>query len=614
MNRNAPGNLFLIVLFAIAGCAKISSPTGGMRDRIPPVVEESIPENSARNFRGNEIEISFDEYVVLENINDKFMVSPPMKKRPRVYTRGKSVRIDYEDTLRDSTTYTFYFLDAIRDLNEANILENYRFAFSTGPVIDSLSVTGNVYNSPDLEVPEKTMVLLYRDFMDSAVVKQLPDYISRVDQTGYFRFDNVKEGSYRLYALKDDDNSKNYNRVEEAFGFYDSLVTVTPEKNYIPPVKDTLKVRPFTKGTKAASVPVQTKTVGTKAPAVPELPALIGDHKIMLFLAPKKTRYITDSDRPSKYKLTYTLSLPPDTMHFNFSIPEAESDGYFIEKTSGRDTITVWLTDSALYSQPQLLTVVEYPFTDTLGIDRYKQDTIPMRFSAPRAPRSGKVSRPKLTLQNNIASGSLKPGHMLVFTSETPLSEPDTTRIRLYQLLEKSRLKLPYTISRDTADLKKLIIDAGFRGPNQYLLIADSASFSNIYNEHTDSAGIRFAVREAESYSSLILNISGCEGKCIVQLLDKSEKLLAQNTIDGKGKVVFPLLDKGVYRARIIFDLDGNGKWTTGNFFTGSQPEPVSYYPGELEIPENWQTTQTWDVKVKNFKEQILRQKPKATR
>ena len=89
--------------------------------------------------------------------------------------------MEFEDQLKDSTTYTLYFQDAIKDLNEGNILDNYQFVFSTGTVIDSLSVTGNVYNSVNLEVPEKTLVLMYSNPEDSAVIKNLPDYISRVD-------------------------------------------------------------------------------------------------------------------------------------------------------------------------------------------------------------------------------------------------------------------------------------------------------------------------------------------------------------------------------------------------------------------------------------------------
>ena len=229
--------VIMSTLFVLIGaCAKVSNPTGGPRDRTPPVILESVPEYGAKNFRGKSIIITFDEYVALDNINDKFMVSPPMKKKPRVFVRGKNVITEYDEALRDSTTYTFYFQDAIKDLNEGNVIENYQFVLSTGSVIDSLSVTGNVYKAYDLETPEKTMVLLYRELADSFVVKHLPDYISRVDLKGYFRINNVKAGKYRLYSLKDGDNSKNYNLPDEEFAFMNSPIEITPENNFIPVV------------------------------------------------------------------------------------------------------------------------------------------------------------------------------------------------------------------------------------------------------------------------------------------------------------------------------------------------------------------------------------------
>ena len=293
MNRSIVARFitYVSILYLIGACAKISAPSGGPRDRTPPVVVKSIPENGAKNFRGKRFAITFDEYVALDNINEKFMVSPPMKKKPRVFIKGKSVIVEFEEDLKDSTTYTFYFQDAIKDLNEGNILDNYQFVFSTGPVIDSLSVTGNVYNAFNLEVPEKTLVLMYRELADSAVVKHLPDYISRVDQKGYFRIDNVRPGIYRLYALKDDDNSKNYNLPEEEFAFMDSPIEITPEKNFIPVVKDT--VREENEAVKIKDTYRQRRIHKLQDTIVPK-----GEYPLMLFAARKKTIILTSSGRP----------------------------------------------------------------------------------------------------------------------------------------------------------------------------------------------------------------------------------------------------------------------------------------------------------------------------
>jgi len=619
MYKRMINRLFLIsaLIIIISACAKISSPSGGPRDRLPPVVVKSDPVNGARNFRGNKLAIVFNEYVVLDNISEKFMVSPPMKKKPRVFIKGKGVDVEFDDKLKDSTTYTFYFQDAIKDLNEGNVLQNYQFVLSTGPVIDSLSVTGNIYKSFNLEVPEKTLVLMYRELADSAVVKHIPEYISRVDLNGYFRIDNVRPGTYRLYGLKDLDNSKNYNSLDEEFAFMDSTVVITPEKNFIPPppvVKDTTIIK---KGInkKAASVK-DTTTVRKGVNKEPEPVTLIGEYRLFQFAAQKKLHYLSKSNRDLKYQMLYILSLPPDSMKFEFYIPGVDNKAYFSEPSRNRDSLKIWLTDSSLYSKPQIETIVRYPYTDTLGTLGYKQDTILMRFLPPRAPRVIKIKRTVFTFESNILSGSLKPGQTIVFNSKTPFRQPDLSRIQLYELVQATRQNVPFQLVKDSTNSCKYYLKTKLAEGKKYLFIADSASFGNIYNEYSDSIGVKFSIKDSELYSKLTLEVKNYKGDRIIQLLDKTEKLVAETYMKKDGKVVFPLLETGFYRVRVIYDLNGDGKWTTGNFTAGRQPEPVSYYPGEIEFKPGWELEFTddkaWDIGVKNFKDPKLMEKKKG--
>lgn len=607
MNWNLFPRFFLLsALFILtAACAKISSPSGGLRDRTPPVVVKSVPLNGAKNFRDKTISITFNEFVVLDKISEKLMVSPPLKKKPRVFLKGKSVITEFEEELKDSTTYTFYFQDAIKDLNEGNILENFKIVFSTGPVIDSLSVTGNVYNSVNLEVPQKALVLMHRDMADSAVVRHLPEYISMTDQFGYFRIDNIRAGKYRLYALKDVDNSKNYNLVEEEFAFMNSPIDVTVDKNLIPVIKDTTKLKAETKETK------KIKEI-KEALNVQDTVGLSGEHQLILFTGLKKNHYLTGSSRSQKYFLLYTLSLPPDTMEFDFHIPGADADSYILERSINRDTLKVWLADSSLYSQPLITTLINYPFTDSVGMLGYKEDTVQMRYVMPRVPKGVKVKKVKFTFETNIRNSVMKPGENIILKSQTPFIQPDTSRIRLFQQLDSTKISIPFSLIRDSLNSCRYFLNANLLPAKKYLFIADSASFGNIYNEYTDSTGIKFSVREIESYSKLTLNIDSVKGNCIIQLLNNKEKLAGETYIKKDGIVVFPLLESGVYRIRAIFDLNGDGKWTTGDFSSGRQPEPVSYYPDEIDIKTGWEIDNKWIMGSENFKNQKLREKVKS--
>ncbi len=575
---------FLIpVLFVAFGCAKMNAPSGGPKDKDIPVIVKSIPENGATGFTGKEILVTFNEYVVLDKISEKFMVSPPMEKKPEIVVRGKSIRIRYEDELRDSTTYTFYFQDAIRDINENNPINNFQFVFSTGSFIDSLSVTGNVYSALNLDPPENTMVLLYSHLNDSSAIKQIPDYITRVESNGEFRIDNVHPGTYRLYALSDADNSKNYNNRDESFAFYTEPIQVTPEKNFLPVIKDTVTIKPAAAGKVAVKPPV------------------IGEYPLVLFRAERGLHYLTSSSRKQPFQLFYALSLPPDSMKFEFTIPGVSPKAWFIEKSRYSDTITVWLTDSTVYNRQRIETIVRYPFTDTLGITAMKDDTIPMRYQAPRAVRTKVVKRTPYKVSTGI-TGQERPDKKIIFAAQSPFMPPDTSRLALFELLKDQKIRHPFSLSRDTTNASSYHLNTELKPGRNYLLITDSAAFSNIYGEYSDSAGIRFSVLSPESYGKLILDLRGFKGGKIIQVLDNQEKLVRQVYRRDTLKIEFPLLEKGKYRVRAIFDLDNDGKWTTGDFYLHRQPEPASYYPEEIEIKENWEIVNPWKLIPENSK------------
>lgn len=589
------GVIIATAFSVILSCARQMPPSGGPRDFTPPKIARSVPVIGSLNYKGKSVIITFNEFVVLEKLNEKFMISPPVKKRPKTMLRGKSLYIEFQEKLKDSTTYTLYFQDAIRDLNEGNIIPNFQFVFSTGNILDSLSVTGNVYNSSDLEATENTLILMYRQLADSAPVKLLPDYITLADINGGFRINNIKEGTYCLYALQDKNNNKKYDLADEGFAFMDNPIEINHIKNYLPIVivKDTIKVK-------------------TPRKIVPKVPLIDGEYKLFLFTTLPKKHYLTSSSRKPSNLLTYTLSLPPDSSMFEFSIPDADEKSYFIEKNNTRDTIDIWLTDSLLYSKPQIKTILRYPFTDSTGLTKLKTDTIQMRFIAPRAIKT-KVAKNKFGFSTNI-SGNIKPGQQILFSSKTPFRAPDTTKIRLYKSGKAGRLVIPYIFIKDSLNSKRYFMKAKLTEDSTYLFIANKASFGDIFGDVSDSTGIKFSVRTSDSYGKLTMNIDSVHGAVIIQLLDSKEKVVHEQKIKKDSKIEFPLLEKGIYRVRAIYDLNDDGKWTTGDFKTKQQPEPVSYFPTEIEIKINWENQEDWNLSTRNQKDQKLRTKKDQNR
>jgi hypothetical protein len=232
-----------------------------------------------------------------------------------------------------------------------------------------------------------------------------------------------------------------------------------------------------------------------------------------------------------------------------------------------------------------------------------------MRFITPRATRGTRVKKSAFKFETNIKGNIVKPGQQIILTSATPFRQPDTSRIRFYQVLDSLKEKVVYSLIRDSSNSCRYILKSDLLEDSKYLFIADSASFGDIYNENSDSVGVSIALKKSDSYGKLTLAIRNCIGNCIIQLLDSKEKLISETAIKADGKVVFPLLDAGVYRLKVIYDLDGDGKWTTGDFNKGRQPEPVSYYSQELDIKTGWEIDQDWDIGKQLTKEGKLKQK-----
>ena len=595
--------LFLLFLF-ISACAKIGSPSGGPRDREPPVVMKTVPIANSTNFKGRRITITFDEYVTLDNINENLIISPPLKSRPKVWLKGKSVIVDIDEDLREDYTYTFNFQNAIKDLNEGNILEGYKFVVSTGPVLDSLSVTGNVYYAENLEIPEKIFVLLHNNLDDTAVRKSLPDYIGTIDRSGYFNINNIRPGTYNLFALKDMDNNKRYNLDDEEFAFLNYPIEVFADTSWIPPpvvVEDTTAI--------SEALPEITTIVQDMQAQEADSIALTGENKLFMFKKAFSTRYLKSSQRTIKNRLDFVFSLPTTDMPVEFSLSDAAKNSFIIEQSIDKDTLMVWLTDSALIENNLLSAIIKYPFTDSIGVV-YKTDTINMRYVEVRAPRGGTTERQQapLTLRNN-SQGGIKPGQKLVLRSETPLIEPDTSFMRLFEISEKDTSKISFSLQKDSITTTRYIVETKLLSDKRYLFVADSGAFRDIYNACTDSIGIIFSLRSVDLYGQLSFNIQNIEEEpIIVQLLDRTEaRVVMETRMTGSGKAVFSLLDPGTYRARIIFDADNDGKWTSGDFDKKRQPEQVTYYPDEIDLKANFEIEQDWDAGARNEKDQKLR-------
>lgn len=210
-------------------CANIVAPTGGLKDQTPPKVKNSIPKNGSLNFTGNKIELNFNEFIKLKNPEKEILISPNLKYEPEYKYSKKKVEIKFKDTLQQNTTYTINFGGSITDVNEGNVDSTFSFAFSTGPIIDTNKISGNLINTLSGKPESNFYVFLLEDSLPKFSKKYTISYYSKSNAGGQFQIKNVKNGSFYLFVLKDENFNKNYDIGFESIAFMKNKIEVNKD-------------------------------------------------------------------------------------------------------------------------------------------------------------------------------------------------------------------------------------------------------------------------------------------------------------------------------------------------------------------------------------------------
>jgi uncharacterized protein (DUF2141 family) len=221
------GSILSLLAFGLLtgpGCANIVPPQGGPRDSLPPRLLKVVPADSSTNVHSKTVEFTFDEFIDLQDTRNNLTISPMFELQPTVTAKLRTLTVKLQDSLEANTTYTINFGNAIRDINEGNVLRDFSYAFSTGPALDSLTLSGQVQLAETGGVDSTLTVVLYRSMQDSAVSLQTPRYITRLDREGKFQFRNLPSGTFAVYAFDDESRTRRYLQKTQLFAFLDSPV------------------------------------------------------------------------------------------------------------------------------------------------------------------------------------------------------------------------------------------------------------------------------------------------------------------------------------------------------------------------------------------------------
>ena len=610
---------YLLVFLLLVSCAKMGQPDGGWFDETPPKVIGASPADGAVNVNQKKINIYFDEFIKLDNPSEKVVVSPPQLEQPEIKGAGRRIQISLVDSLKANTTYTIDFSDAISDNNEGNPMGNYTYSFSTGAAIDTMEVSGHVLESENLEPVKGILVGLYADHADSAFRTKPMLRVSRTDSRGRFVIKGVAPGSYRIYALQDQDGDYKFSQKSEKIAFSHDIIVPSckPDVRQDTTWVDSLHIKSIDQ--------------------VDYIHFLPDNIVLRAFTEPLTDRFFLKAERQKANSFTlffsYGDSILPQIKGLNFDAENA----FLVEASEKKDTITYWLKDTALVNQDTLLMDITYRMTDSTGVlvnktdsaqeilskepyvKRMKEQEKELAAWTKKQEKKKKKGEPydsvmevkPLDVQLSVSS-QFDPDQNVIFSFPTPLAKVDTAAIHLYAKHDTLWYRAPMEFL--PLENRKYELRGEWRPDIEYSLEVDSAAFEDIYGLASKPIKQGFKVNSLDTYGTLLVNITSLHDlPLIVQLLDAQDKVVKETkTVNGVAE--FYYLKPQKYYMRLIVDRNNNGKWDTGNYDNDQQAEEVYYYPEAIECKAKWDLTESWDPLARELSLQkpgaITKQKP----
>ena len=544
--------LFTIVLIIIAGCANQVAPSGGPKDVTPPTVLDYEPDSASVLFTSNTITIKFDEYVILNDVFNQIVISPPLNETPEYKLKGKTLTISLKDTLKPSTTYTINFGQAIKDNTAGNVKENFTYVFSTGSFIDSLQVSGKVIDLLTAAPASKTYVVLYYEPTDTSFTTSKPYYFAKTDVTGNFLINNIKAGTYKLYAIEDQNFNYFYDLPNEKIAFQTTTLTIdsniTNQKLF-----------------------------------------LYSENKIKQnLLEAKSTRYgqtrLVFAKNAADTKITYTGS---------------DTSTYLFTRNISNDTILFWHTNYLLDTHQLSISF------DTTLIEKI--------IETKEYPADSNFLKSYNTFTKNVitlAKGG-DPNARAEWVPEKPIdilfyNPIKTVTNTTIQILQDSLPLTDYTLQIDSQDARKMRINYKWKPEKNYTIIIPEKATQDIFGLYNNADTIKLTVKKTDAFASLSTTIKNTSGNPIIFQFMKFDMTIidefyldmpkfenADNTYIVKQLNLTP----GVYKIRAILDTDKNGKWTPGDLSQNRPPESVIFFPVDQNLRANWENEIEWHLK-----------------
>jgi len=529
----------MLTILTVISCARQGSPTGGPKDETPPVFLKADPDTLATNVDLNlqEATINFDEYILLKEYSKNVVVSPSFQIPPIVTPQAlakKYISIKFQEPLLPNTTYSFNFGDAIQDFNENNKLSNFQYVFSTGSFIDSLKVTGRVNSSYDFKGPEKILVGLYKvdsAYKDSIILQKKPYYIARANDKGEYQLNYLASGKYKLIAFEDMVENVMYDYGKERLAFHNEPIELNANQQ--------INLNLF-----------------NQKPAYRKPEASFKQEGLIVFKTTGATDDVTITPVGKEFKTAY------------------------IQKFPKQDSINFWFN-------PKVDTIVGKSAKLNFKVQHKDQiDEVSALYSKSNTER-------KLEFKA-INDQKLAPNKPFKIQTNAPIKSLDLSKIYVF----KDTVSIPFKVSIDTVNAQNLNFAFEKNLDEKFEVNIYPNALTDVLGEKNDTLAYPIKMGTRGDFGHLKLTLQNTPSKpFILQFLKTDKDFTVIEEIynpANKNYFEFNFIEPGEYLFRLLVDENENGKWDTGDYLSGKQPEPIYLYPEPIKIRAMWDATETW--------------------
>ncbi|WP_291065410.1 MULTISPECIES: Ig-like domain-containing protein [unclassified Empedobacter] len=539
MNKTTRFSLLMLTILTVISCARQGSPTGGPKDETPPVFLKADPDTLATNVDLNlqEAIINFDEYILLKEYSKNVVVSPSFQIPPIVTPQAlakKYISIKFQEPLLPNTTYSFNFGDAIQDFNENNKLSNFQYVFSTGSFIDSLKVTGRVNSSYDFKGPEKILVGLYKvdsAYKDSIILQKKPYYIARANDKGEYQLNYLASGKYKLIAFEDMVENVMYDYGKERLAFHNEPIELNSNQQ--------INLNLF-----------------NQKPAYRKPEASFKQEGLIVFKTTGATDDVTITPVGKEFKTAY------------------------IQKFPKQDSINFWFN-------PKVDTIVGKSAKLNFKVQHKDQiDEVSALYSKSNTER-------KLEFKA-LNDQKLAPNKPFKIQANAPIKSLDLSKIYVF----KDTVSIPFKVSIDTVNAQNLNFAFEKNLDEKFEVNLYPNALTDVLGEKNDTLAYPIKMGTRGDFGHLKLTLQNTPSKpFILQFLKTDKDFTVIEEIynpANKNYFEFNFIEPGEYLFRLLVDENENGKWDTGDYLSGKQPEPIYLYPEPIKIRAMWDATETW--------------------